>query len=94
MHLCLWCLCVWVCEERLLDYSAMSDSENDISWLTQESNYLEIKTGFDVEFSRVDDESYFEGVVSLEDGCMIRQSVLYDNVVAEDISSDEGVDTM
>ena len=73
----------------------MSDLENDISWLTQELNYVEIKPSFDVEFSGVDDESYFDGgVVSLEDGCLSRQSVLYDNVMAEDISSDEGVDAM
>ena len=73
----------------------MADSDNDISWLTQESN-VDVKPSFDVGGDYF--EEYFFGgseLVSTEDQPSTSKSkVLYDGVIAEDISSNECIDNM
>ena len=80
--------------------------DNDISWLTQEPSVDAQKANFDIcgygddegesveWFSSVGDAN----VVSFEEDCgrnaMVKGTVLYNGVIAEDISSDEEIDKM
>ena len=79
-----------------------SDDENDISWLTQEPSLESQKDNSNVFNDSDDDVNGIDGffsvgnVVSLEDNVTDRKihRLLYGNVVAEDISSDEELDRM
>ena len=74
------------------------DSDNDMSWLTQTSNGDSSDlANFNVGNQYIEEDilSDKDNIVSLEDnGPVLSGKVLYDNVVVEDISSDEGIDTM
>ena len=78
----------------------MSDSDNDISWLTQQPSLDMESPTFDLGMSYVEEDICFESdkevLVSLEDqpSTSNGRRVLYDNVTCEDISSDECVDSM
>ena len=87
-------LYVGVCGHTRMN-EAMYDSDNDISWLTQEPS-LEVKqANFDVGQQFIEDEMDLGDVVSLEENTNSqRSSILYDNVVVEDISLDENIDQM
>ena len=58
----------------------------------------EDEPNFNVGFNYIEEDVDFslsgQDVISLEDNCPNSQHVLYDNVVAEDISSDENLDSM
>ena len=90
-----------------MDY--WSEDDNDISWLTQVQSIESQKANFEVFSGQEKGEgSLFKEIfgdengqceqsqiVSLEENVTIRNGkVLYDNVVAEDISSDEGLDRL
>ena len=76
--------------------------ENDIYWLTQESSNESDNANFNITGGDGDDLSYLFGessgsnIVSLEEdngnSGSANGMVLYDNVVAEDISSDDEID--
>ena len=80
--------------------------DGDISWLTQESNISCQSANFDVtgcsegegDLLELFSDSVDSNVVSLEEDngreTSIKGTVLYDGVVAEDISSDEELDRM
>ena len=71
----------------------MDYSDDDISWLTQEPSQSSQMEDFSVVHSYIEEDiklDYGNQVVSLEEGDA-KFSVLYDNVVAQDISTeDEG----
>ena len=73
----------------------MSESDFEGVWFTQESNVIEIKPNFDIGYI---EEDIFDRnkVISLEEdaGPSDGAVVLYDNVIAENISSDECVVSM
>ena len=74
----------------------MSDSDfEDMSWLTQESN-MSYQPSCDVRAGFIfGDYENGNQCVSLEDQpSTSKGQVLYDNVVAQDISSDECIDEM
>ena len=75
------------------------ESDSDISWLTQSNTVENTQPIFDVGYSFIEEELVGKGdVVSLEevvsDTVTEGSKILYDNVVVEDISSDENVDNM
>ena len=84
------------------------DEDYDMSWLTQVQSIESQKAYFEVlnEQDDSDGNLFVEifghdtgadsgGLVSLEENVTIRNGqILYDNVVAEDISSDEDVDQL
>ena len=73
----------------------MADSDTDILWLTQKDNINYNDPNFDIGVSSSDEELFGCNVVSLEDQPSTSEGhVLYDNVVAEDILSDEFVNAM
>ena len=73
----------------------MADSDNDSIWLTQESKVEYGVPNFDVGMEYIEEDIVCSNGVSLEDGPGTSGvHVLYDNVVVEDISSDECVDSM
>ena len=70
------------------------EEDSDISWLTQVPSLEGFALNFSVGEEYYDDESVMEvsssQLVSLEDGGKGRNAqVLYNNVVCEDLSSDE-----
>ena len=69
--------------------------EDDISWLTQVPRLEEMAPNFNI---GGDDDDFFsdnmDNVISLEEQPDRGTQVLYDNVVCEDISSDEDLDKM
>ena len=84
-----------------------SDEDKDISWLTQVQSIESQKASFEVlndgdeQESNLFNDIFGEGevhrsdnhIVSLEENVTVRNGqILYDNVVAEDISSDEEID--
>ena len=76
-----------------------NDSDCDISWLTQvpslEQNGPNFSLGEDYFDGNMNEEGEQSVVISLEESNGRRDGrVLYDNVVCEDISSDEEVDKM
>ena len=76
----------------------MSEEDFDISWFTQESKDSDVPN-FDVGMRYIEEELVVErsegGVVSLEEGPGFGGGVLlYDNVYTEEISLDDGVDSM
>ena len=88
-----------------MDY--FTDDEFDSSWLTQVPSIESQKANFEVINGNMEDEENLfsamfgevmqtqPAVVSLEESeCNNGRSVLYDNVLVEDISSDEAVDSM
>ena len=75
------------------------DSDEDISWLTQEPNLQSQQYNFDIVHSFIEEDlvkdDTDDNFVSLEDvGSPIRSKILYGNVEVEDISSDDGIDNM
>ena len=83
------CLRVEIC--GTMDYDEM-----DMSWLTQEPSLDSQVEAFDIAGSYIEEDINFENhaeVISLEE-VKSSGSVLYDNVVVEDISSDECIDAM
>ena len=73
--------------------------EEDISWLTQVPSLEVGAPNFNVEdeflYGIMDNETENDGLISLEEGGEVKRvCVLYDNVLAEDISSDEEVERM
>ena len=88
--------------EMYLDYS----DENVISWLTQEPSVESEKANFSLLGSCGDGEFNFDEMLgigphgpaanfmSLEDDHASGGNILYDNVIVEDISSDEELDKM
>ena len=75
------------------------DSDNDISWLTQTPRLEYDEPNFDIGCSYVEEEmmenSQEVNVISLEEVPMPEnQQMLYNNVVMENISSDENFDTL
>ena len=76
-----------------------SDYENDISWLTQTPKLEDESPNFEIGVGYIEEDivgvSQDKNIVSLEENSVTEQRhVLYDNVVAEDISDDEIVDSM
>ena len=75
----------------------MSDySDDDISWLTQEPSVEGQDSVYQCVNRYIEEDIPLDNgqnIVSLEEGTS-SQHVLYDNVFAEDISSDECVDTL
>ena len=77
----------------------MSDLDNDISWLTQQSTLEEEMPSFDIGYSYLEEDlvqNKDDLVISLEEQPSTSRGrmVMYDNVTCEDISSDEGLDSM
>ena len=78
----------------------MSESDNDISWLTQQPSMEGDTPSFDIGMSYIEEELCSQddndGLISLEEQPCYSQGrcVLYDNVMCEDISSDEELDKM
>ena len=75
------------------------DSDSDISWLTQTPSLENSQPNFDVGYSFVEEDIELDkNVISLEEhsnrSMVTEGRVLYDNVVVEDISSDENVDSL
>ena len=74
------------------------DLDNDMSWLTQTPRLESEQPVFDVDAKFIEEELLEEdnvvnNIVSLEEDVeSSRKHVLYDNVVAEDISGDEVAD--
>ena len=73
------------------------DGEEDISWRTQEPSQSGeiVDAGFNLDY--VEEEIPLEmsnNVVSLEEGEAQGRKLLYDNIMVEDISSDDCVDNM
>lgn len=108
-HLVLCCvsMCVGVLAIELsMEFKDFDD--NDISWLTQEPKLESQKTNFKLlnNFQGDSDDDglfCFDGgagmfnsgtIVSLEGNGIVKSDVLYVNVVAEDISSDEEINKM
>ena len=83
------CLRVEICVTMDLD-------ETDMSWLTQEPSLDSQIHSFEIARSYIEEDINFENaaeVISLEE-VKSSGSVLYDNVVVEDISSDDCIDAM
>ena len=77
----------------------MSDSDNDISWLTQESTLEEERPSFDIGYSYLEEDlvqNKDDLLISLEEQPSTSRGhmVIYDNMTCEDISSDDGLDSM
>ena len=74
------------------------DSDSDISWLTQTPSLEKSQANFNVDYEYIEENIDLCNVVSLEDNgndvVPSTSRVLYDNVVVEDIPSDEKIDTM
>ena len=84
-----------------------SDLEfDDMSWLTQKVSKVDVpnfnimgssesESEFEIDVVKNSGGRYFENqVVSLEEAHCSKSVILYDNVVAEAISSDEEIDKM
>ena len=74
----------------------MEYSDDDISWLTQEPSLNSQGHGLPIVDKYIEEEiplDNVDNVISLEEGGLSRR-VLYGNVIAEDISSDECIDQM
>ena len=75
------------------------DSDSDISWLIQNPSLERKDANFNLDYQFIEEDIDLSGcdnnVVSLEENedCG-KVKVLYDNVVAEDMSSDENIDEM
>ena len=76
----------------------LDDSDTDISWLTQTPRIeASDNPNFDIGYRYVEEDilSNEDNVVSLEDSDVnLKGKILYDNVLVEDISSDESIDLM
>ena len=75
------------------------DSDSDISWLTQTLSIEKVEASFDVGYEYIKESLDLSvvdnSVVSLEEyPGTSKEQVLYDNVIVEDISSDENKDTL
>ena len=80
---------------------------DDMSWLTQKDSNKDVANfdilgssdsdsdeGITVEEQKGNFRKHSNGLVQLEEGESSKSVVLYDNVVAENISSDEEIDAM
>ena len=71
------------------------DLDNDMSWLTQEPKIEEDGTNFNVGYKFIEEDLLCDNVVSLEESEVdVKRTVLYDNMLVEEISSDEKLDLM
>ena len=74
----------------------MEYSDDESMWLTQEPSLDSQNATFDIGFSYIEEDlatGNDQNVVSLEENSGV-VLVLYDNVMAENISLDECIDTM
>ena len=73
----------------------MSFDEDDISWLTQRPTLENGLANFNIQPHFIEEEIDVNDTVSLKESLSIQNKrILYDNVEAEDISSDDNIDTM
>ena len=73
----------------------MSESNNDISSLTRELKCDYVRPSFYIGYGYIEDDLVGnEQMVSLEEEVGNGSHILYDNMVTEDIFSNEGLDSM
>ena len=98
IYVCVVCVC-----GRVIGIFVMEEfEENDISWLTQVPKLDQDDPNFNVGFKFIEEDLCLDksgkNVVSLEEvETSVTKSngrILYDNVMVEDISSDEELDSM
>ena len=71
------------------------ENEDDISWLTQQPRLEPNVASFDLGHRYLEEDIDVGNCISLEEEQSSQKGrILYDNVVAEDITSDENIDSM